>query len=178
MQTTRKIELIGMLLAIVASSASALGADSAERARQLQDQLAKVTSLDCSFSDMASGRWADGKPTVVTKPAEFKVLFTNINVDEGSAETPGNYGVSYIAVKYSGSYLHLMQQLRDGPLYTTSVLAYETSKGQFMAVHTRIEYSTAKVAGFTSEPEIYYGSCIVGTARADASAAPKPKASP
>ena len=59
-------------------------------------------------------------------------------------------------------YLHLMQMYSNGPLYTTTVLAQETTEGRMMAIHTRLEYSPATVPGFGSRPETYYGDCAVG----------------
>jgi hypothetical protein len=55
-----------------------------------------------------------------------------------------------------------MQMFSSGPLYTTTVMARETSDGRMMAIHTRHEYTPATVPGFTSRPESYFGDCAIG----------------
>ena len=68
-------------------------------------------------------------------------------------------GKSFIVVRQAGDYLHLMQTYSAGPLYTTTVLARETTEGRLMAVHTRHEYTDVAIPGFTSRPEMYLGEC-------------------
>ncbi len=129
----------------------------------LQQKLSAATSLECRFSTQASGRWDEGTPKIEVKPSELKVNFLHVNVDEGTAEADSQFGASFIVVKYSNGYLHLMQMFSSGPLYTTTILAQETATGRMMAIHTRHEYTTASVPGFTSQPEMYFGDCAVGS---------------
>ena len=80
-------------------------------------------------------------------------------MDEGTADAQGAFGASFIVVRQAGDYLHLMQTYSAGPLYTTTVLARETTEGRLMAVHTRHEYTDVAIPGFTSRPEMYLGEC-------------------
>jgi len=122
-------------------------------------------SLSCTFSAMATGTWENGTPAVKTSPAKLTVVFSNINIDEGTADagsTLGTSATSLVVVRYSNDYLHLMQTQGAGPLYTTTVIARETKDGRLMAVHTRHEYTQISLPGFTSRPEMYVGDCALG----------------
>jgi hypothetical protein len=55
-----------------------------------------------------------------------------------------------------------MQMHDVGPLYTTTVVARETTEGRLMAVHTRHEYTDVRLPGYTSRPEMYLGDCALG----------------
>jgi len=131
----------------------------------LQQRLSKAMSLSCTFSAMATGTWENGTPAVKTSPAKLTVVFSNINIDEGTADagsTLGTSATSLVVVRYSNDYLHLMQTQGAGPLYTTTVIARETKDGRLMAVHTRHEYTQISLPGFTSRPEMYVGDCALG----------------
>lgn len=128
----------------------------------IQKRLAAATSLSCSFSTMATGTWKDGVPAVEAAAGTIKVAFTNVNVDEGTAEAVGNFGAGLIVVRYAGDYLHLMEMQGSGPLYLTTVLARETKDGALLAIHTRHEYTDVRLPGFTSRPEMYVGTCTLG----------------
>lgn len=125
----------------------------------LQQRLAKTTELNCTFSSKATGTWADQGPTAEVAGAQIKVAFKNVNVDEGTADAEGAFGTSYIVVRYSGDYLHLVQMHLSGPLYTTTVLAKPAKDGRLLAIHTRHEYTDIRLPGFTSRPEMYLGDC-------------------
>ncbi len=127
----------------------------------LQQRLAKTTELNCSFSSKATGTWADPGPTAEVAGAQIKVAFKNVNVDEGTADAEGAFGTSYIVVRYSGDYLHLVQMHLSGPLYTTTVLAKPAKDGRLLAIHTRHEYTDIRLPGFTSRPEMYLGDCAL-----------------
>ncbi len=129
----------------------------------LQQRLARTTSLNCSFSVRTTGTWKDGTPVGEVTPATIAVAFTNVNVDEGTADAEGRFGGSFTVVRHANNYLHLMQMHGSGPLYTTTVLARETKDGRLMAVHTRHEYTEVSLPGFTSRPEMYLGECTPGT---------------
>jgi hypothetical protein len=93
--------------------------------------------------------------------AKIKVAFTNVNVDEGTADAEDAFGKSYIVVRYTSDYLHLIQMHSAGPLYTTTVLAKPAKDGRLLAIHTRHEYTDVRLPGFTSRPEMYLGDCAV-----------------
>lgn len=131
------------------------------QARALQRRLATATGLSCSFSAMATGDWQDGTPSVEAAPAKISVTFTHVNIDEGTADAEGMAGVTFIVVRYSNDYLHLIQMHGSGPLYTTTVVARESHDGRLLAVHTRHEYTDVRLPGFTSRPEMYVGDCEV-----------------
>jgi hypothetical protein len=127
----------------------------------LDRRLAAATRLDCSFSVIATGNWEKGTPKLSVMPSELKASFSNINVDEGTAEAETPYGASFISVRYAQGYLHIMQMSDAGPLYLTTILARAAGEGRLMAVHTRLEYSPTVIPGFTSRPEMYLGSCAI-----------------
>jgi len=143
---------------ILGWTAPALG-----QTRALQQRLATTTSLQCTFSVVASGRWDTGTPTAAVRPVTIEVSFTNVNADEGTADADSRFGASFIVVRSTNAYLHLMQMHSAGPLYTTTVLAREISPGRLMAIHTRHEYTDVDLPGFTSKPEMYLGDCALGT---------------
>jgi hypothetical protein len=172
MKVAGKTRIALLALAALAGSDAAVADEALVRSLALQASLAKATSLDCSFSSKASGSWSEGRAQPALGPAQLNLTFTNLNIDEGTAQTPGAYGSSFIVVKYSWLYLNLIEQLRDGPMYTTTVFASEAAAGRFAAVHVRLEYTSANLAGVKSEPAMYFGSCAVQTARKDAPAPP------
>jgi hypothetical protein len=139
--------------------------DAFGQATALQRRLAGTTTLNCTFSVMATGTWKAGVPGAEVTSAQIDVTFANVNVDEGTADADSRFGTSYIVVRYLNDYLHLMQVQSAGPLYTTTVLARETRDGRLMAVHTRHEYTDVRLPGFTSRPEMYLGDCAVGNQR-------------
>jgi hypothetical protein len=129
----------------------------------LQQRLGKTTSLSCTFSTLATGTWKEGAPGVDVAAATLKVAFSSVNIDEGTADADGALGSSFIVVRHSNDYLHLMQMHGAGPLHTTTVIARETKDGRLMAVHTRHEYTDVRLPGFTSRPEMYLGDCTLGS---------------
>lgn len=133
----------------------------AGQARTLRQRLARATGLSCSFSVKVTGTWEEATPRAEVMPVAVEVTFTDINTDEGTAEAGSDFGASFIVVRYSNDYLHLMQLHGSGPLYTTTVMARETRDGRLMAVHTRHEYTDVRLPGFTSRPEMYLGDCAV-----------------
>jgi hypothetical protein len=150
-----------LLLALPLLFTSPAGA-SAGQTGALQKRLASATTLTCTFSQMATGIWKAGTAGVEVAPSTLTVRFSNVNVDEGTADADGTFGGSFIVVRYSNDYLHLMQTHGAGPLYTTTVLAKEAKDGRLMAVHTRHEYTDVRLPGYTSRPEMYVGDCAVG----------------
>jgi len=127
----------------------------------LQQRLAAATSLRCSFTTVATGTWTGGVPEAASKPAKLTLNFKDVNVDEGTADAEATFGGSFVVVRHTTDYLHLMQSHSAGPLYTTTIFARESKDGRMIAVHTRHEYTDVSVAGFTSRPETYLGDCAV-----------------
>ena len=130
---------------------------------QLDRRLAAAKRIECSFSVLATGTWDKNVPAVAVTPAELKAAFFDINVDEGTAEAESEYGASFISVRYTAGYLHIMQMSDAGPLYLTTVIARAAGEGKLLAVHTRLEYSPTIIPGFTSRPEMYVGSCSIAS---------------
>ncbi len=126
-----------------------------------QGRLADTTSLDCTFTVIATGTWTDGDAEASLDASTFSIRFEEIDTDIATAEVVGPYGASSIIVRQTGDYLHLVQMFMVGPLYTTTVIDRETTDGKLMAVHTRHEYTDTSLPGFTSRPEQYYGECAV-----------------
>lgn len=152
-----KAVILPMSLVFLACVHSAHG----QSDRALQRRLEAATRVDCRFSALATGDWEDGVGEASVSEAELEASFFDINTDEGTAEAEGRFGESFIIVRYTTGYLHLMQTFLAGPLYITTVLARESREGRFMAMHTRHEYSQIKLPGFTSRPEMYIGDCAV-----------------
>ena len=128
----------------------------------LQDRLAAATRLECRFTALGLAQWEDDAAGIEVSETDMEAVFFDIDVDEGTAEAEGRFGgASYIIVRYSTGYLHLIQTFRAGPMYVTSVMAQESSDGRMMAVQNRVEYSAVVLPGFTSRPETYVGDCAV-----------------
>ena len=145
---------IGLLLLLGA------GAVHAQRT-SLQQRLAAATSVNCSFSLVNTGTWIKGTPEATSTAAKLTVAFTNVNVDEGTADQQGAFGEAFIVIRQTNDYLHFMQMYGSGPLHTTTILARESKDGRLLAVHTRHEYTDVAIPGFTSRPEMYLGDCEV-----------------
>lgn len=129
----------------------------------LDRRLAGAKRIECSFSVLATGTWDKNVPAVAVTPSELKAAFFDINVDEGTAEAESEFGASFISVRYTAGYLHIMQMSDAGPLYLTTVIARSAGEGKLLAVHTRLEYSPTIIPGFTSRPEMYVGSCSIAS---------------
>jgi len=128
----------------------------------LQDKLAAATRLECRFAALGRAEWEADAGRIDLSDSDLEVVFFDIDVEEGSAEVEGRFGgASYIVVRYSSGYLHLMQMFGAGPLFVTSVMAQETTDGRMKAVQNRVEYSSVVLPGFTSRPETYVGDCSV-----------------
>lgn len=129
-----------------------------------QEHLAKARGLRCTFPRNATGSWTKaGAASALLKPSTLVLRFDSINIDEGTAQLMTGSMGQEVTVKQVGAYLHFMQIFRTGPLYTTTVFDKDAN-GALKAVHSRHEYFPTPLAGATSSPEQYYGTCEV-TAR-------------
>jgi hypothetical protein len=136
-----------------------------------QSKLASVKAVRCQFQLYAIGNWAkDGVPQGEIKKlaSPINLMFDSINVEDGTAAAAGvlvgSATSTPIIVQQSGSYLHFVQILRDGPLYTTTIFDKESTPGKLRAMHTRHAYADFDMPGFTSKPEQYYGECELNPA--------------
>ena len=128
----------------------------------LQDKLADATRLECRFAALGRSQWDADAASIELEEVDVEIVFFDIDTEDGTAEVEGRFGgTSYIVVRYSTGYLHLMQMFGAGPLFVTSVMAQETTDGRMMAVQNRVEYSSVALPGFTSRPETYVGDCAV-----------------
>ncbi len=148
---------VTVAMIVVGAFVTSLSAANAAAQRRLAD----TTSLDCTFTVIATGTWTDGDAEASLDASTFSIRFEEIDTDIATAEVVGPYGASSIIVRQTGDYLHLVQMFMVGPLYTTTVIDRETTDGKLMAVHTRHEYTDTSLPGFTSRPEQYYGECAV-----------------
>jgi hypothetical protein len=144
-----------LALGFLTLGASAVAAPQDPRAASL----GSAKTLKCVFQQVATARWTNGALQTQVKPANLRMTFTSINIDEGTAALVGQYGRSDIISRFTGSTLHLIESFRDGPLYVTTVFAKESTPGKLQAVHARHEYADVILPGFTSSPEQYYGEC-------------------
>jgi hypothetical protein len=148
--------LVLLPLPIVAASPSL---ETGETGAQID--LGGVTHLECVFPLYVTGTWTDGEPETEVAASDVSFSFEDIDADEGVSDAVGLFGPEYITVRLSGETLHFMQVGSSGPLYVTSVFAEPRDDGKLNAVHTRHEYTRVRLAGFTSRPEQYYGTCEV-----------------
>ena len=152
---------VAIILVVLATMLFGRSQDAFSQYGPLQQRLAKAARLECNFSALATANWDESTASATVAPTEFEISFFDVNVDEGTAEADSRFGPSFIVVRYSNAYLHLMQMFDAGPLYVTTILARETADGRMMAVHTRHEYTPTSLPGFTSRPEMYVGDCAV-----------------
>jgi len=147
-------------VAIFAVGCGLIGAAPAS-AQSVHDRLAGAKTIDCKFTAEAVAIWKNGDPQVEMKTSALVMRFESINTDEGTARVVGMFGPSDIIVRLSEDTLHLVQSFREGPLYATTVFPKETRGGRFQAVHSRHEWTSVALPGYTSSPEQYYGDCQV-----------------
>ncbi len=123
--------------------------------------LAVAKSATCDFTLYTLGGWKAGEPQAEIKPATLSFRFEGIDADGGTARVVGPFGPSDIIVRLAMDNLHFMQSFREGPVYLTTIIARLARDGRWLAVHTRHEYTDVSLAGYTSRPEQYYGSCTL-----------------
>jgi hypothetical protein len=128
---------------------------------QTQGPLATATNIKCTFPLVAVGTLRDEPLKADVKPSNLVLEFEGINADEGTARLKSGFGEYDITVRYAGGYLHFIQSFRDGPLYVTTILEQKTRAGKLKAMHSRHEYTSFALPGFTSSPEQYYGECEI-----------------
>jgi hypothetical protein len=129
-----------------------------------QGSIATAKALRCSFQRQAPVRGRRmASPTRRRVRQALVLRFESIDTDGGTAELKTGSVGSEVTVRSVEGYLHFMQALRTGPLYTTTVFAAGSVGGTFRAVHSRHEYFLVPLPGATSSPEQCYGACeIVG----------------
>jgi hypothetical protein len=161
-----------LLTAVALASCSvgvrtAPGVPAAPQGPTAPSRLDLVKGAKCVFALMTQGTLMNGEPRAeiktLTKPLQLE--FEAIDVDGGTAKTIGAMAIDTasqdVIAQRRGKYLHFVHILRDGPLYTTTVVDQPTRDGKYMAIHTRHEYNQISVPGFPSKPEQYYGECAL-----------------
>ena len=63
---------------------------------------------------LGTGTWNKGTPAITSAPVKLSVAFTNVNVDEGTADAKSTFGESFIVVRQANDYLHFMQMYSSG----------------------------------------------------------------
>lgn len=122
--------------------------------------LSTATEVACTFPVMSVGTWSkEGEATNEVKKSDFKLVYQNIDTQDGTAEVKGMSGNFYITVRIVGGHLHLLTTDSGGPVYMTTVFNSAASKGKFKAAHSRHEFTVVSLPGFTSRPEQYVGEC-------------------
>ena len=122
--------------------------------------LSTATEIACTFPVLSTGTWSkEGEITNEVKKSDFKLVYQNIDTQDGSAEVKGMSGNFYITVRIVGGHLHLLTTDSGGPVYMTTVFNSPASKGKFKAAHSRHEFTQVQLPGFTSRPEQYVGEC-------------------
>ena len=123
--------------------------------------LGSAKGVKCSFTLIAASTLKEEPLKAEVKTATLVVEFEEVNSDEGSARLKSGFGIYDIVVRYARGYLHFIQSFRDGPLYVTTILEQKTKAGKFKAMHSRHEYTSFALPGYTSNPEQYYGECEI-----------------
>ena len=143
---------------LVAALALLLGAAPAQAQEPLT--LSTATEIACIFPVMSIGTWSkEGEVTNEVKKSDFKLIYQNVDTQDGVAEVKGMSGNFYITVRIVGGHLHLLTTDSGGPVYMTTVFNSQASKGKFKAAHSRHEFTQVQLPGFTSRPEQYVGEC-------------------
>lgn len=162
MNSSARSAAVGAALIVLAAAAHA-------QSGGLEARLEGASRIECRFSARATGNWDDDTaPSASVDSADLEATFFDINAAEGTAEAEGDFGTSFIVVRYAQGYLHFMQMANTGPLRLTTVLARETAEGRLKAIHTRHEYLPTQLPGFTSRPEMYVGDCALISEEASA----------
>jgi hypothetical protein len=149
---TRPLALLIVALAVLLAVPSA--------SAQEPLNLSTATEISCTFSVMSIGTWSkEGEVTSQVKTSKFALVYQAISTDDGSAEVKGMSGNFYITVRVVGGHLHLLHTDSGGPVYMTTVFNSPARKDTFKAAHSRHEFTSVQLPGFTSRPEQYVGEC-------------------
>jgi hypothetical protein len=146
---------------------TAPGISAAPQGPTAPSRLDAVKNAKCVFGLMTQGTLVTGESRAEIKPLTkpLQLEFEAIDVDSGTAKTIGAMAIDTasqdVIAQRRGKYLHFVHILRDGPLYTTTVIDQPTRDGKYLAIHTRHEYNQISVPGFPSKPEQYYGECAL-----------------
>ena len=147
--------------ALAALAAVAFGSPAVAQNRALRDLLENAVRVECRFTSVSRGEWSASGTAFESEAVDYTAAFFDIDVESGTAEAEGEFGASYIVVRYAEGYLHFMQTLTAGPIHLTTILAEPSRDGRLKAVHTRHEYTQVSLPGYTSRPESYLGDCSV-----------------
>jgi hypothetical protein len=147
--------MIAPLLVVLASVVLAQGTDP-------PNPLTSLKGLKCRFPAATSATWKDGAAVPQTKTQEMLFTFSEIDVQDGTAEFNGTAGRAYVTAVLSGWSIYFVENA-VGQLNVTTVFAQEASPGKLKAVHSRHGYLQMQVGKFIAEPSVSqnYGDCEV-----------------
>ena len=160
----KAIAVLVILAGLTAAQTTFAQSQTAAQQRVLQEKLTGAKDITCTFPLLATGTWTkEGEPQAEVKMSAITLKFTDVNVEEATAQMTSNMGTYDLIVRLADTALHFIHAYRTGPLYTTSIFTRESTpgSGRFKAVHSRHEYTEVMLPGFTSRPEQYYGECQV-----------------
>lgn len=128
-------------------------------------RLASANRLNCRFPLVTSATWAagSGQPEAqATAQSNLRLQFDQMNVDDGTGKILEASGErATIIVQLHDDTLHLVQTLRAGTLYVTTVFPSVNSSGRLKAVHSRHQHRDVVLPGFPSNSEQYFGDCDI-----------------
>jgi hypothetical protein len=151
-----------LVLAVLLGATTLLAVTTFAQGQSARPALADVKTLECEFPLLATGTWTNNTtPAAEVTPSRLRLGFREIDTQDGSAEVIGSVGAPNLIVQFVGGYLHFMQVGQNGFLYTTTVFNHEARPGRLKAVHSRHEFTSVILPGFTSRPQQYYGDCAV-----------------
>jgi hypothetical protein len=155
---------VGVLVTVVAAIAVATNAAGIVAGASMQDTrpnpLTAITGLRCHFTITNSVLWKDGRPDVRTEAADAQLVFSAVDIQDGTAEIGTGQGRRFATTVLSDGTLFLMESTRGG-LDVTTVFATETSPGKLKAVRAHHEYVFLTVPPFSQDPVVSqsYGEC-------------------
>jgi len=151
----RGLSVLTVLVGVTQSS-SAAGAGQGAR----ENPLTSITRLRCHFTIKTSVVWNGGKPDVHTEPVDSRVTFSDIDVQDGTAEASGPQGRRFAAAVLSDGSLYFMETTR-GAVDLTTVFATESSPGKLKTVRAQHAFVFLTVPPFDENPTVVesYGEC-------------------
>ena len=124
---------------------------------QVVRPLSEAKALRCIFTVQASGTWVTNTETKAELTERQLILrFTEMDTQDGVAEAEGSDGE--ISVRLAGDYLHILQTLSNGDLYTTTVFNRPSRPGRYRAVQARHQLADTPEP---VRPVQLYGECEV-----------------
>jgi hypothetical protein len=151
-----EIRLALIVTVLIAFSQSPSAAALQER----QNPLASLGGLHCRFTVGTSAVWKGGKPDVKVEMTTTEVTFSNVDIQDGTADVAAQDGRRLATTVLSDGSLSFMETTR-GALEVTTVFATESSPGKLKAVRAHHQYLFLTVPPFVEDPVVSqsYGEC-------------------